>query len=229
MDGLASGEGLIWAVATPSRSWSRRRSKTSPSRSSSTPASPTSASSWAEGEFARVLQVMSRAENTLSAVLRNAWDRGDLRTSTKNSPAKASGAHISIVGHITGDELVAKLTLQRGRQRLRQQILVRLRESAPSACPTAVAPMRRTLSHFSRLSTRRVSSRPQSGHSWRDPLGSRRRHPLGRGLRRSLGRQAGTGRRPHRPRRGAGPSPRADLRPRGLLGGDPPRAPRSRS
>ena len=33
------------------------------------------------------------------------WDTGNLRTLTKNSPAKATEAHGSIIGHITRDEL----------------------------------------------------------------------------------------------------------------------------
>jgi hypothetical protein len=36
---------------------------------------------------------------------RDTWDRGDLRTMVKHLPAKASGTLISIVGHITVDEL----------------------------------------------------------------------------------------------------------------------------
>src|SRR4030095_6347743 len=53
---------------------------------------------------------MAREGNTLSPVIRCAWDSGDLRTMVKNSPAKATGAHISIVGHITRDELRRLLT-----------------------------------------------------------------------------------------------------------------------
>src|SRR5439155_15757079 len=50
-----------------------------------------------------------REGNTLSSVLRLAWDTGDLRIMTKNDPIKATGAHISIIGHITVDELRRKL------------------------------------------------------------------------------------------------------------------------
>jgi hypothetical protein len=48
---------------------------------------------------------MQREGNILSRVLRDAWDRGDLATMTKNSPARASGACISVIGHITAAEL----------------------------------------------------------------------------------------------------------------------------
>jgi hypothetical protein len=54
-----------------------------------------------ETEFASVLRIIGREVSTLSATIRQAWDSGELRILTKNSPAKATGAHISIVGHIT--------------------------------------------------------------------------------------------------------------------------------
>ena len=58
-----------------------------------------------ESEFSSVLKVAGRERNTVSAIIRQAWDTGKLRTLTKNSPAVATDAHISIVGHITRDEL----------------------------------------------------------------------------------------------------------------------------
>ncbi len=61
-----------------------------------------------EPEFARVLQVMKREGNTLSSVIRQAWDTDRLRVMTKN-PIKATGAHISITGHITDTELIRNL------------------------------------------------------------------------------------------------------------------------
>jgi hypothetical protein len=63
-----------------------------------------------EGEFAQPLRLLRREGNILSPILRNAWDSGDLRTLTKNNPLKASGAHLSIIGHITKQELVRCLT-----------------------------------------------------------------------------------------------------------------------
>jgi len=59
-----------------------------------------------ESEFASVLKVLAREGNTLSAIIRQMHDTGDLRTMTKNSPAKATGAHISIIAHITSEELL---------------------------------------------------------------------------------------------------------------------------
>ena len=62
-----------------------------------------------ESEFAQVLRTSSRNGNTLSSVIRAAWESGNLRTLTKNDPITATGAHVSIIGHITKDELRAEL------------------------------------------------------------------------------------------------------------------------
>ncbi len=58
-----------------------------------------------ESEFASVLRTAQRDGNTLSPVVRDAWDKGSLQTLTKNSPTKATGAHISIIGNITPMEV----------------------------------------------------------------------------------------------------------------------------
>ena len=63
-----------------------------------------------EAELAGVLKVMSREGSTLSPVIRQAWDDGALQTLTKNSPMKATEAHVSIIGHITRAELLRHLT-----------------------------------------------------------------------------------------------------------------------
>jgi hypothetical protein len=63
-----------------------------------------------ETEFANVLRQIERQGNVLSAVARDAWDTGELATLTKNSPTKATGAHVSIIGHITQGELKRYLT-----------------------------------------------------------------------------------------------------------------------
>src|SRR5436190_678617 len=63
-----------------------------------------------ESEFARVLSVANRDGNILSNVIRQAWDSGNLRVITRKDPLKATAAHISIVGHITREELLRRLT-----------------------------------------------------------------------------------------------------------------------
>src|SRR5262249_52167839 len=52
-----------------------------------------------------VLRIQQREGSTLSSTIRQAWNSGDLRTLVKNNPAKATGAHISIIAHITIEEL----------------------------------------------------------------------------------------------------------------------------
>lgn len=63
-----------------------------------------------EPEFAQVLRVASRPGNTLSATMRQGWDGGVMSNLTKNDPITATGAHISIVAHVTKDELRSELT-----------------------------------------------------------------------------------------------------------------------
>ena len=58
-----------------------------------------------ESEFASILKVSGRDGNTLSATVRQAWDGGTLRTSTKNNACTATDPHISLVGNITVTEL----------------------------------------------------------------------------------------------------------------------------
>jgi hypothetical protein len=63
-----------------------------------------------EPEFASILKQVERQGNVLSPILRQAWERGELRTLTKNSPTRATDAHISLIGHCTAEELHRYLT-----------------------------------------------------------------------------------------------------------------------
>ncbi len=63
-----------------------------------------------EGELANILKVAGKDTSTLSPVLRDAWDDKKLRNTVKGSPAASTGSHISIVGHITQNELRQTLT-----------------------------------------------------------------------------------------------------------------------
>jgi len=90
--GLSSGEGLIAAVAdTGEVAMDRRLLVVQP-------------------ELASTLKVMSREGNTLSAIVRESWDSGALRTMVKREPLSVHEAHIAIIGHITADELRRYLT-----------------------------------------------------------------------------------------------------------------------
>jgi hypothetical protein len=106
--GLSSGEGLIWAVRDPIEKKEPVKNKGSIERYETVIADHGVEDKRLlviESEFASMLRVIGRDGNTLSAILRNAWDSGKLRILTKNSPAVATDAHISLIGHITADEL----------------------------------------------------------------------------------------------------------------------------
>jgi len=109
LNGLSSGEGLIWAVRDEITKEEPIREKGRPTGEYQTVVVDRGITDKRllvlESEFASTLRVMGRDGNTLSAVIRQAWDSGDLRTMTKNCPAQATGAHISLIGHITKDEL----------------------------------------------------------------------------------------------------------------------------
>ena len=63
-----------------------------------------------EPEFARTLAAGSREGSILGAIIRDAWDSGRLQNLTRKEPLIAKGCHVSIIGHITADELRAKLS-----------------------------------------------------------------------------------------------------------------------
>jgi hypothetical protein len=99
MGGLSSGQGLIWNVRDPSPARGKIEAD---------PGEPDKRVLILEPEFASVLRQIEGERNILSAILRQAWDSGDLRTLTTGrqlAPVKATGAHISVVGHITAEEL----------------------------------------------------------------------------------------------------------------------------
>jgi hypothetical protein len=63
-----------------------------------------------ESEFARLLTVGNREGSILSAVVRDAWDGVPLQHVTRHDPLKVDRHHVSVVAHVTEDELQARLT-----------------------------------------------------------------------------------------------------------------------
>jgi hypothetical protein len=104
--GLSSGEGLINEVRDPVKKWNAKEKILE----TVDPGVSDKRLMVTEPEFAGVLAVVERHGNTLSPLMRKAWDGGILSTMTRSSSLRATGAHISIVGHITVDELRARLT-----------------------------------------------------------------------------------------------------------------------
>jgi Bifunctional DNA primase/polymerase, N-terminal len=110
-EGLSSGEGMIWQVRDPIYKY-EKVGKGSDASTEEVLVDPGVADKrlWLiESELASTLRVIQREGNTLSALVRRAWDTGTLGSLTKNSPARATNAHIGITGHITRDELLRYL------------------------------------------------------------------------------------------------------------------------
>jgi hypothetical protein len=99
--GLSSGEGLIHAVRDPIEKDDDRLADAGPLDQRLL---------VVESEFASPLRMIARDGNTLSPIIRQAWDGGKLQVMTKQSPETATKAHISIIGHVTRDELRRELT-----------------------------------------------------------------------------------------------------------------------
>lgn len=108
MTGLSSGQGVIWHVRDPIKKMERVKDHGEDPRYVEVEADPGVTDKRllvVEAEFANVLKQVEREGNTLSAVLRLGWDCGNLRILNKTSPTKATGAHVSLIGHITAEEL----------------------------------------------------------------------------------------------------------------------------
>lgn len=106
--GLSSGEGLIWQVRDPIYELRSSRNKGDAEDLEMFMVDSgvdDKRLMLTESEFAKVLRVIERQGSTLSPIVRQAWESGDLKALTKNSPARVKQAHISILGHITSDEL----------------------------------------------------------------------------------------------------------------------------
>ena len=104
-NGLSSGEGLI--PGSPSRVSIPRDHQC---LKTIDPGARDKRLMAVEPEFASALSVAERAGNILSPLIRQAWDANKLTTMTKNSALCATDAHISIIGHITTQELRARIS-----------------------------------------------------------------------------------------------------------------------
>lgn len=98
-----------------------------------------------ESEGVRLLRVMRRDANTLSPVIRAAWDGGDLHVLTKNAPAKATGAHITLVLQLPLDEVRREMTAAEGESGFANRFIwlcVRRAQELPEPAPFSGAALR---------------------------------------------------------------------------------------
>ena len=111
--GLSSGEGLIWAVRDPIIETVAVREKGRPTTYQEEQTDSGESDKRllvVEPEFARVLSAGQRQGNTLTAVIREAWDGKPLGLMTKTKKARCNEPHISIISHITKEELLRCLS-----------------------------------------------------------------------------------------------------------------------
>jgi hypothetical protein len=109
VNGMSSGEGLIWATRDPIEQEVLDKKTKQTERIVTDHGVDDKRLCVLESEFGRVLQVIQRQGSTLSAILRQAWETGRLMSLTKNSPARATDALITIVTHVTAEELLRHL------------------------------------------------------------------------------------------------------------------------
>src|SRR5262249_5588635 len=61
-------------------------------------------------ELHQCLAMMRRSDSILSSVLRQAWDTDRLSSPSKNSGVRSTGAHVSLTGGISKEELLRQVT-----------------------------------------------------------------------------------------------------------------------
>jgi hypothetical protein len=106
LGGLSTGEGLVQMVRDPAEEYRPSKKQTMVVD----PGELDKRTLAIEEEFSRVLKVCGREGNILSEILRQGWQSGDLNVITKGNALRATGAHISIIGHVTPEELRRKIT-----------------------------------------------------------------------------------------------------------------------
>jgi hypothetical protein len=109
--GLVSGEGLIYHVRDPV--FKEKRDKAGKPTGEMILVDEGSRDKRllvVETEMARVLKAMNRDGNTLSEVIRQVFDSGNLGNLAKNSANRASDVHVSIIGHVTSADVRKHLT-----------------------------------------------------------------------------------------------------------------------
>ena len=139
VSGLSSGEGLIYFVRDPREEQEpiKEHGKVTGYQTVIQDAGVSDKRLCVEEtEFGKTLRVSRREGNTISAVLRQAWITASCMYSRATAPLMATGAHISVVGHITPQELrqeVGRWDLAGGLLN-RFLLLSRASKPVPAAC-----------------------------------------------------------------------------------------------
>ena len=94
---LSSGEGIIYAVRDELEEWKQNRKTGAGEWVITDPGARDKRLYILDEEFSSALSCTKRDGNTLSPILRSAWDDGDIEPLTKTSRIKTTGAHIGIL------------------------------------------------------------------------------------------------------------------------------------
>ena len=102
---LSSGEGLIYAVRDEVKEFDKKLGE----YVTTDPGVTDKRLFVLDEEFAAALNCTRREGNTLSAIIRGFYDDGNAEPLTKSTRIKATGAHVSLISHITKTELISLL------------------------------------------------------------------------------------------------------------------------
>ena len=107
LEGIATGEGLIYQVRGPVETLTKVKEHgiTVSKPVITDPGVSDKRLLVTLGEFASIARQLDRQGQTLSPILRTAWDGDNLANPAKNSPLRATESHISIIAHTTAEEL----------------------------------------------------------------------------------------------------------------------------
>jgi hypothetical protein len=108
--GISSGEGVIWKVhdAIVKRQLNKKSGTFEDVTVEENEQDKRTI--YSLSEFQQNITNMRRPDSILSAILRQAWDKDIIESPSKNSSAKATGAHISMVAGISKEELLLETT-----------------------------------------------------------------------------------------------------------------------
>lgn len=157
--GLASGEGIVHSVRDAKTRLDTKTDKVVVMDEGVTDKRRL----FFESEFAgRTLTAMNREGNTLSSVIRQAWETSNLAVVTKQNDERATNAHIAIVGHATVRELLSKLRQSDVAGGFANRFLFFIVRRS-KVLPIQSEPDSRTLTHFSNCIRARLAQARQAG------------------------------------------------------------------
>lgn len=115
LSGLCTGEGMIEAVRDAR--FKRERVEGAPALGACSvreveidPGESDKRALWIESEFGSTLTLKGRDGNALDGKIKEFWETGTVQSNSKANPSRCTGAHVSIIGHVTIRELLRKLS-----------------------------------------------------------------------------------------------------------------------